>query len=110
MPPLFLCTLMFMKYQNRLVSFGYHSSGISCLLLLCRIKLFNFKLFTRPESVTCYHCGERVAVRSVVKILFDGKQRDLCCHGCEAVLMMVEANGLTGEYLSGKSGVLPITT
>lgn len=68
-----------------------------------QIQLFNFKLFTRPESVTCYHCGERVAVRSVVKMEFDGVERDLCCHGCEAVLMLVLANGLTSDYLTEKA-------
>ena len=103
--------LMFTIYQSHLVPFGYH------FILLSRfispqgpIKLFNFKLFTRSESVACYHCGERVATRSVVKMPFNGKQRDLCCHGCEAVLMLVEANGLTDEYLSGKSGAEPITS
>ena len=65
--------------------------------------MFNFKLFTRAESVACYHCGERVAVKSVVKMQFDGAVRDLCCHGCEAVLMLVEANGLTSDYVAEKN-------
>jgi len=71
-----------------------------------QINLFNFKLFTRPESLACYHCGERVAVKSVVKMQFDGAQRDLCCHGCEAVLMLVDANGLTSDYVAEKSSTL----
>jgi len=72
-------------------------------------KLFTFSLFNRAQTCSCYHCGEQVAVRSVVKMLFDGKQRDLCCHGCEAVLLMVEANGLTSDYLSEKNNAVPIT-
>jgi hypothetical protein len=59
-------------------------------------------LFTRQETVACYHCGEQVALRHLVRGMFDGEQRDLCCHGCEAVLRMIESNGLTGEYLQNK--------
>jgi len=67
------------------------------------IDVFKFKFFSRPESLACYHCGEQVSVRDVVKHTFHGQSRDLCCHGCEAVLMMVESNGLTDTYLRDKA-------
>jgi len=60
-------------------------------------------LFARQETVACYHCGERVALRHLIRGAFNGEQRDLCCHGCEAVLRMIETNGLTGEYLQNKT-------
>ncbi|MET3105315.1 hypothetical protein AAKU67_001064 [Oxalobacteraceae bacterium GrIS 2.11] len=68
-----------------------------------------FGLFTRRESIPCYHCGERVALRHVVTLKFDGALRDLCCHGCEAVLMMVESHGLTDEYVQNKNSTALLT-
>lgn len=96
--------------QSGFGQFGYYSAIYPLFIRPpVRLKLFNFKLFTRPQTCACYHCGERVPVRDVVKMLFDGKERDLCCHGCEAVLMMVEANGLSAEYLSEKNSAQPLT-
>lgn len=66
------------------------------------------RLFTRPETIACYHCGEPVALHNAVRLNFDGEQRDLCCHGCEAVLMMVESNGLTYEYVKNRVTQWPV--
>ncbi|TDK68417.1 heavy metal translocating P-type ATPase metal-binding domain-containing protein [Sapientia aquatica] len=64
---------------------------------------------TKQESVACYHCGEQVSLRRVVRADFNGASRELCCHGCAAVLMMIETNGLIDVYLSNKSPVKPVS-
>jgi len=74
------------------------------------VKLFHFKFFTKSPSIACYHCGDQVALRDVVVHDFHGESRQLCCHGCEAVLMMVEANGLSNAYVRGKSTTQPLTS
>ena len=59
---------------------------------------------TRQQNkVCCFHCGDYVSQRRVVRCDFDGASRELCCHGCAAVLRMVEENGLTSQYWQDKS-------
>ena len=67
------------------------------------------------DSVSCYHCDERVAKRHVIVAVFAGLERELCCHGCETVLLLVAANGLTETYVNSKltnplNQQLPIAT
>jgi len=50
-----------------------------------------------------------VSLRDVVRMDFNGAQRNLCCHGCEAVLLMVESNGLMSDYLLNKDATQPLT-
>jgi hypothetical protein len=50
------------------------------------------------EKVTCFHCEESVRKKNVIMSEFDGKLRPLCCHGCVAVLKMIEQNHLVAQY------------
>lgn len=37
--------------------------------------------------------------------MFNGNAQAVCCHGCLAVLQVVERNGMTQQYLQEKSGM-----
>lgn len=63
-------------------------------------------IFTGPAAanpkIACFHCGELVRQKRVVSVVFDGVCRDVCCHGCAAILATVEQLGQTGPYLAQK--------
>lgn len=63
-------------------------------------------LFKRPAAanpkVACFHCGELVRRKRVVQVVFDRVCRDVCCHGCAAILSTVEQLGQTEAYLARK--------
>jgi Cu2+-exporting ATPase len=47
---------------------------------------------------TCYHCGLPVPETSPFHTKIMGEQRELCCHGCQAVAETIVANGLEDYY------------
>jgi len=53
-------------------------------------------------KVACFHCGELVRKKRVVPVVFDGIRRDVCCHGCAAILSTVEQLGQSEQYLARK--------
>ncbi len=60
-------------------------------------------LSSKQALISCYHCDEQVPQRRIVISDFDGAPRQLCCHGCAAVLKLVESNGLTTAYLHSRA-------
>ncbi|WP_160153085.1 heavy metal translocating P-type ATPase [Microbulbifer sp. ALW1] len=46
----------------------------------------------------CYHCGLPVAEGSHYSVLIDGRERPMCCPGCEAVAGAIVAGGLDNFY------------
>ena len=77
--------------------------GLRSVRVLPFAQLVNVPQWTRQQvRVPCYHFGELVAQRRIVMADFDGAPRELCCHGCAAVLHMVEKNGLTSAYLQDR--------
>ena len=55
------------------------------------------------EKIECYHCGERMKEKKALYIHFNGQQRPVCCHGCQAILMTIERNKMVSEYLHARS-------
>ncbi len=53
-------------------------------------------------KIACFHCGELVRQKRVVQVVFDGVSRDVCCHGCAAILSTVEQMGQTEQYMTHK--------
>lgn len=53
-------------------------------------------------KIACFHCGELVRQKRVVHVVFDGACRDVCCHGCAAILSTVEQLGQIEPYLARK--------
>lgn len=49
----------------------------------------------------CFHCGEPVV--QVIELEFAGQTRQLCCHGCLAVLQTIQQAGRSEEYLAHKA-------
>jgi len=99
----FFSLFFFTPDQSHFFEFGYDCRPNAKSTTPGSIQLFNFKFFTKSPSIACYHCGDQVALRDAVVHEFHGAPRDLCCHGCVAVLMMIEANSLTNDYLRDKA-------
>jgi len=57
----------------------------------------------RPETITCYHCGD--ACRDE-HIIYDGK--DFCCNGCKTVYEILQENDLCTYYDFDKNPGLTI--
>lgn len=49
-------------------------------------------------DIACYHCGLPVARGTHFRVLVDGRERSMCCAGCEAVAQAIVANGLADYY------------
>lgn len=63
--------------------------------------MFSGPAATNPK-IACFHCGELVRKKRVVSVVFDGVCRNVCCHGCAAILSTVEKLGQTKQYLAQK--------
>ena len=70
--------------------------------LLHSIRSLFISTHTSAERISCYHCGEKSTPARTVYVLFDGSTRAVCCHGCAAVLKIVEEMGMREEYLAQK--------
>ncbi|MCL2161712.1 MAG: heavy metal translocating P-type ATPase [Betaproteobacteria bacterium] len=46
----------------------------------------------------CYHCGLPVPREASHVVAVDGRQRSMCCAGCEAAAQLIVDNGLTDYY------------
>lgn len=60
-----------------------------------------FKQFAEEKRI-CYHCDDTMRQSKVVLIYFDGDNREVCCHGCAAILKNIEAQHLIAEYYQAK--------
>lgn len=48
----------------------------------------------------CYHCGLPVPEDVHLPVSIGGEEREMCCHGCQAVAQAIVANGLQDYYRS----------
>lgn len=66
--------------------------------------LFNFAAKFSHSAVRrpCFHCADLMYEREILPVMFDGEIRQVCCHGCVAVLQTVEQHGLQSEYYLSK--------
>jgi 3-methyladenine DNA glycosylase Mpg len=58
--------------------------------------------FHRSERCPCYHCGEGMRKEKAIMANFQGNSYPVCCHGCLAVLNVIEENGLAEAYLASR--------
>lgn len=49
-------------------------------------------------EIACYHCGLPVPEASPYRAVILSEQRELCCHGCQAVAESIVENGLEDYY------------
>jgi hypothetical protein len=62
-----------------------------------------FLSFQASEKINCFHCGEKMKKHKALVTIFNGNSYPVCCHGCLAVLQLIERNGMTTQYLQAKS-------
>ncbi|MES2049397.1 MAG: heavy metal translocating P-type ATPase metal-binding domain-containing protein [Pseudomonadota bacterium] len=62
-----------------------------------------FSSFQTSEKINCFHCDEKMKKHKALFTEFNGKSCPVCCHGCAAVLQVIERNGMTKQYLQAKS-------
>ena len=67
--------------------------------------IFNviFSSFQVSEKINCFHCDEKMKKHKALFTVFNGNSYPVCCHGCVAVLQVIERNGMTKQYLQAKS-------
>ncbi|MDR3220469.1 MAG: heavy metal translocating P-type ATPase [Candidatus Accumulibacter sp.] len=49
-------------------------------------------------DLTCYHCGLPVPPQTRYRVTVEGRERHMCCAGCEAVAQAIVGNGLADYY------------
>ncbi len=54
------------------------------------------------HNIPCYHCHELMLEQDVIAVNFAGQERQVCCHGCQAVLQTIESSKMTQDYLRFK--------
>lgn len=64
--------------------------------------VFPFKLFRTGVRHPCFHCDELMYESEKLPVMFDGEIRQVCCHGCVAVLQAIEQHGLKSDYYLSK--------
>ncbi|WP_262359616.1 heavy metal translocating P-type ATPase metal-binding domain-containing protein, partial [Vibrio mimicus] len=47
---------------------------------------------------TCYHCGEDVPANTNFSVDILGKNREMCCPGCQTVAQTIVDSGLVSYY------------
>jgi len=51
----------------------------------------------------CFHCGLPIVEKEPPTLMFEGKQRSFCCHGCKAVCDAIISSG-NGAYYQHREG------
>ena len=46
----------------------------------------------------CFHCGQPVPQGSHYHVVIKGEERDMCCHGCQAVAQAIVDGGMESFY------------
>ena len=64
-----------------------------------------FSSFQASEKIYCFHCDEKMKKHKALFTAFNGNSYPVCCHGCVAVLQVIERNGMTMQYLQAKSSL-----
>jgi Cu2+-exporting ATPase len=52
-----------------------------------------------PVTPACYHCGLPLNPARRYRVVIAGRERDLCCAGCQAVAQTIVDHGLTAYYI-----------
>lgn len=50
------------------------------------------------QSISCFHCGEKVPKGFSATVIINHKEQPMCCLGCEAVAKTIVENNLTDYY------------
>lgn len=50
------------------------------------------------DRAGCWHCGEPIPTGVEISAEIGGQARDMCCHGCQTVAMLIDSAGLTRYY------------
>lgn len=50
------------------------------------------------HAPACFHCGLPVPQGVAVRVRIEGIEREVCCHGCEAAALVIDAAGLADYY------------
>ncbi|WP_223871726.1 heavy metal translocating P-type ATPase [Candidatus Dactylopiibacterium carminicum] len=58
---------------------------------------------TSSDTSFCFHCGQPLPKELELSVQVDGKQRWVCCGGCQAVCEAILSNGL-GDYYQHREG------
>ena len=53
---------------------------------------------SEPHQHSCYHCGLPVPDGAEYPVNIHGQERDMCCHGCQAVAQAIVDGGLESFY------------
>ena len=53
---------------------------------------------SEPHQHSCYHCGLPVPDGAEYPVEIHGQERDMCCHGCQAVAQAIVDGGLESFY------------
>lgn len=63
-----------------------------------------------PELAACFHCGLPVPAGTRYRVQFDGRERAMCCVGCQAVASTIIDNGMEAFYRerTAKPGAAPL--
>jgi hypothetical protein len=61
-----------------------------------------FSSFQASEKIVCFHCDEKMKKSKALFATFNSHSYPVCCHGCLAVLQVVERNDMTKQYLQAK--------
>ena len=62
-----------------------------------------FSNFQKSEKIDCFHCHEKMKKHRALFTMFNGNLYPVCCHGCLAVLQVIERNGMTQQYMEAKN-------
>ena len=46
----------------------------------------------------CFHCGLPLPGGEAIRVTIAGTERAVCCHGCEAAALVIDAAGLADYY------------
>lgn len=52
----------------------------------------------RLDPSDCFHCGQPIPPGAHYPVKIDGRERDMCCTGCQAVATAIVENNLTDYY------------
>jgi len=58
----------------------------------------------RGISASCIHCTLPILGAPCLWVEFEGRQRPVCCAGCQAVFNVVVAHGMTDLYRERNAG------
>jgi P-type Cu2+ transporter len=62
------------------------------------MSIANATFDTATDELDCYHCGLPVPRQAHYPVVIDGRERRMCCPGCQAVASAIVDGGLESFY------------